>query len=485
MSKPSAARRILPALAVVLAALALPLYYPWVIASAKLELGGSLPDKAILGSVENVRLRAAEQYCTGVVPAGDTLWLVSRLERDGDEHPPGNLRLEEIGRDTASPAEGSAGYSWPGSLRSTSYSRLQRLDQDGQFQQTASLDETFCLLASPSGRSLFAMTGLDRPQQDQSYQTQVYRSDDSGASWQRLERPFMNPAQSLAWNMRLHFHGDDEVWSVDQPAPPGWDSVDNQPATGLAYSADGGRTAQVIRHPTSLLVSLKDARKRAPIEANWGDYNGEHGRIETQFVQLSAEEAVYWVSQSFMYGPQGGPYLDTILYFSNRIRLQRLDSGWQITEVERTDGELLAELGQSPDGRIIGVLYNDDKQSRVAELDPQTLHWTTTGALPSPFSPFSSSTHLRDFRVGKNTLLAVVAAGHEVPHWLTPGSDDAAHISANAVYYSRNWGRSWKKLAIDGYLGVVGFHPEHDRVYWADGNWYNSDDLNIYQTNLR
>lgn len=46
-------------------------------------------------------------------------------------------------------------------------------------------------------------------------------------------------------------------------------------------------------------------------------------------------------------------------------------------------------------------------------------------------------------------------------------------------------GRSWQHLAIDGYLGILGFQPAQDRVFWANGNWYDNNDGRIYSYGLR
>jgi hypothetical protein len=53
------------------------------------------------------------------------------------------------------------------------------------------------------------------------------------------------------------------------------------------------------------------------------------------------------------------------------------------------------------------------------------------------------------------------------------------------VFYSTDWGRSWSRLAIDGYLGVLGLDAGQDRVIWARGNWYSSADLSVRSYGLR
>lgn len=240
-----------------------------------------------------------------------------------------------------------------------------------------------------------------------------------------------------------------------------------------------------MRHAESLLLTLEEIRAHAPDWANWGDYNGQHGRIRTELVQLDADNALYWISQSFMYGPADGPYLDTTLNFSSRIHLQRQADDWRVVSVERSNGESLSQVQRSPGGKIIGLLTTDDWQQRIVELDPQTLQWRTLGTPPNLFAPFPAGNGISELRVGRNTLLAVVSGEHEIPLWLTPSRSEPATVSASGVYYSVDWGRSWKKLPIAGYLGLLGFDPEHDRVFWGEGEWYESNDTNIYQAKLR
>lgn len=462
-----------------LALLAAILYYPWVLVRAKFELGGSA-SPSVAGHVADVRLRAAQQYCTGIVSSGEQLWLVSRMDGGGPEPSADSVQLG-----AGAPEAGSLLQSWLGLSRSeTVTSRLLRLEPDRRFREVAWMNEAFCLTASPDGRTLFALTGLKRPPDSGIYQSQVLRSDDAGASWQAVEGAFMNPEQTVAWSMRLHFHGDNELWSVGEPPVSDWQTYE-KPSIGLAYSSDRGISATPVRHAESLLLTLEEIRAHAPDWANWGDYNGQHGRIRTELVQLDADNALYWISQSFMYGPADGPYLDTTLNFSSRIHLQRQADDWRVVSVERSNGESLSQVQRSPGGKIIGLLTTDDWQQRIVELDPQTLQWRTLGTPPNLFAPFPAGNGISELRVGRNTLLAVVSGEHEIPLWLTPSRSEPATVSASGVYYSVDWGRSWKKLPIAGYLGLLGFDPEQDRVFWGEGEWYESNDTNIYQAQLR
>ncbi|MFX7540772.1 hypothetical protein ABTJ80_19920, partial [Acinetobacter baumannii] len=90
--------------------------------------------------------------------------------------------------------------------------------------------------------------------------------------------------------------------------------------------------------------------------------------------------------------------------------------------------------------RVIAVLdHPDESRSLIAELDRDALEWKITGKLPSPFWPLPSSSGLREFYMGRNVLLANTMSHYEVPLWLYP-DEEPASVSANAVYYSDDWG---------------------------------------------
>lgn len=141
---------------------------------------------------------------------------------------------------------------------------------------------------------------------------------------------------------------------------------------------------------------------------------------------------------------------------------------------------------ENASGRVIGLM-NQDNQSRavIAQLDTNAFTWQALSELPSVFSPLPSDTMLREsnFWVGQNTLVINTSSEHYPPRWLYWWSD--AQVSGDGVFYSKDWGRSWQQLAIDGYLGTLGFQGEQDRVVWGKGNTHNSNDLGIYWYGLR
>ncbi|KAF1066682.1 MAG: hypothetical protein GAK45_01849 [Pseudomonas citronellolis] len=313
------------------------------------------------------------------------------------------------------------------------------------------------------------------------WQTVVLRSDDQGNSWRRVKEGFMLPAESLAWSLKPYFHGSDEVWATGMPDQP----VENDEASlGLYYSADRGATTEAVKLGGPLLVNLAFARTQAPADASFGDYNGNEGRWVSHIVQSDASHARIWVSQSFLYGPADGPYLNTPLWFTFVADLLRENGHWQMQPPKRIDGLYIDQLQDNGAGRVIAVIsQKGENTEKVAELSADGLHWKVTGELPSPFSPLRANTGLGDFKVGRNVLLANTTSDYQAPRWLSHGSEPAT-ISADSVYYSTDWGASWSRLAIGGYLGMLGFDGATDRVFWAQGNWYESHDLAVYSDQL-
>lgn len=477
--------------------IAIPVGFIWIITTAKLELGGGSPGKKVVGTVARIEQRAMEQYCTGVVATPQNTWLVGRRERakNTDDQPGIDLdalihgKAEQPKEDKPSGFMGYYGLSL-GRDPTTTY--LSRLDDKGEFVQVASLGETACLVATPDGGSIFLLTGMDRPGLDRLngiQQTVILRSDDQGANWTVLEEGLFPEASRLGWALHPYFFDARQAWawgSLPQKSSQYYGDPDDLRG-GLFYSPDSGLTREAITASDDLLVSLNTIRSRAPADANWGDYNGAYGQITTHIQQFDDLHAAIWVSQSFLYGPSGGKYLTTPLFVTSQARLVRENGQWRMEPLEREFGLHVDELANNGEGLVIGVIRRDgEKSGQVAQLNPKTLAWKVQGALPSAFSPLPSSIYLREFRVGKGVLLANTDGNYTVPTWLYPARDgDAANLSANAVFYSTNWGRSWSRLAMGGYLGMLGLDPGTDRVFWANGNWYDTpQDLNIYSYQL-
>ena len=128
------------------------------------------------------------------------------------------------------------------------------------------------------------------------------------------------------------------------------------------------------------------------------------------------------------------------------------------------------------DGRVIGLIDRGGYgHTVVAELNTTTLAWQPLSDLPSVFSPLAADTQARGLWVGRNSLLLNTSSEHHPPRWLYWWGD--ANISAEAVFYSKDWGQSWQRLAVDGYMGVRGFDGGSDRVFWSQQK--SADDTGI------
>lgn len=472
------------------------LWYMWVIISASLEWGGDSPGQQQLGVVPDTRNRAATQYCTGVVVTPQGTWLVARLDGDAGQLEPsaGVVDLDALVRgkpedDQEPVGSGAFASLLSGGEKETSF--ISRLDAQGQFQLVAHVSSAACLVASPDGASVLLLTGLDRPDtgtSDSVGQTVVFRSDDQGKRWTWLEQGWFPQADQLAWNLKPYFHGADEVWAWGTPSGLDNERGEDSPgaiSTGVFYSADGGDHSVPIMASESLLASSEYARVKRPDVLQWHTDAGTYGDIRTHVVQLDAQRAFIWVSQRFWGSNPDGEGDHVAFNVTTRARLQRESGPWQVVDVQRDDQLFIAALAQNAVGRVAGLVdQGASGRPMVAELDSATLAWRPLSELPSAFAPLASQSRLREghFYLGQNSLLVNVSSEHRPPRWLYGWAD--ASISADGVFYSRDWGRSWQRLAIGGYLGILGFQPTQDRVIWAKGNWYDNNDRGIYSYSL-
>ncbi|WLH43830.1 hypothetical protein [Pseudomonas beijingensis] len=471
------------------------LWYMWMLTSAKLEWGGASPDQQQVGVVKDTRLRAMTQYCTGVTVTPQGTWLVGRLEDEAQALEPSTDVVDLDALVYGKPAEPEE-PEMPGTFAhlfsrpETETSFISRLDAQGQFQFVAHVSGAACLVASPDGSSVFLLTGLRRPETANTHepdQTVVFRSDDQGQRWTWLTQGWFPEADSLAWSLVPYFHGANEVWAVGRPDVV--DTDEEKPSavsTGVFYSADRGAHSSPIMGPESLLVSAEYAHGKRPDITEWGTSAGEHGDIQTSVLQLDAQTAFIWVSQRFWGGHPDGVSHNVAVNVTTRARLQAQAGQWQVVDRQRDDNLFVSKLLQNDAGRVMGLIDQGGRgQNVVAELDTAALTWTLLGDLPSVFAPLASDTQVRGSNVwmGQNTLLINTTSDHQPPRWLSWWSD--ANISADGVFYSEDWGRSWQRLAIGGYLGILGFQPAQDRVFWANGNWYDSNDGRIYSYGLR
>ena len=187
-----------------------------------------------------------------------------------------------------------------------------------------------------------------------------------------------------------------------------------EPARRPLLLARPGRDPEAIIASDDLLVSLDAIRSRAE-GVNWGDYNGEYGRITSYVQQFDDQHAAIWVSQSFLYGEPDGKYLTTRCSSPAR-------PAWYVTAASgrwsRWAGVRPAPGrggGQRRRARDRGDRARGDEATQVAELDRQTLTWQPRGSLPSPFWPLPSSTGLRGFSIGKGCCWPIPTAATASP----------------------------------------------------------------------
>lgn len=447
--------------------------YMGLLTRGKMEIGGASPDEQTLGIVADVSQRAMEQYCTGVVVTPAGTWLVARRERVAREE----LDFARQAPDLSAELQGVATESLS---RDRQLSIISRLGANGRFEVVATLPEVACLRATPDGRRVFLLTGINRPGDAAGAraQTVVFRSDDQGRSWQWLKAGLFPQANWLAWNLVPYFYDNQSVWA--------WRDEDAEaPTSGLQHSADGGTTIEDIAASGPLLVTRDEILKFTVPGAKWGDSQGLQGDVKRHVVQLDADRAVLWVSQVFSYAVGDGLYLDHHVRVTSRAELRREGGRWRMGPVQREHGVALEQLWDTHAGQVVAVLRDADGESaKTALLDKGTLAWQRQGPLPSAFGPLGTSV-LHGLHVGRQAIVANVLSDHQVPRWLYPWGRDAASVSGSAVFYSTDWGRSWSRLAIDGYLGVLGLDAGQDRVVWARGNWYDSRDLAVRSYGLR
>lgn len=462
--------------------------YVLILSAAKLEWGGSKPNEKLLGTAESAYLRNMDQYCTGVTTTPASTWLVGKMD---DGVPDELKKLKAIDIDALlqsstpgnnakddSQADSSPSFSGYALSDHSKQSYISRLDDAGHFKLVATVGEDACLITSADGAHVFLLTGLDAPGDDtQPRQSAVFRSDDQGKSWQWLKDGFFPQANLVAWAMQPEFFKGDQVWVWDAP------NGDAQ-GIGLFYSADLGKTVVPVESTSPVGVSDDEAQKHLPADASISD-----GDAKRFIRQLDDTHAIGWMSQYF---DASWPDSDKRARYSvtTRVQLSREGNTWKVASATRDDGLYLEKLTQNPQGDFYAVTSRDQRSAQAIErFNAGTGKWEEQASLPSPFWPLDNMTTLRSnatytFSVGAKSIVVTTDSEYTAPRSLTPFDEREAHISADANYYSTNGGKSWKKLGLQGYLGILGFDPAHDRVVGAIGDGFNGRDPNIYTYDL-
>ncbi|MCL2523993.1 MAG: hypothetical protein FWF20_01300 [Betaproteobacteria bacterium] len=457
--------RIIKSFAVLLILLALG--YILALSSAKLELGGSSPGQQVLGKAPLAGQRAMEQFCTGITATPRNIWLVGYREY-ADEIPASALDLGSLLPQSADEAQrwGSMALQARSlTLRNgEGVTLISRLGEDGEFHVLAFVDGRARLISSPDGENLFLLTGLNlAPDEKRPYrQSAVFRTSDQGKTWQALlENGFMAMTErSKAYFLEPYFYNNNEVWAWG-----GYEDFER-----IFYSPDQGEHTEAIELSKKLYA---DMRPR-------GDYTNT---IKAHVVQLDAQQAKVWVSDRYWDGRNWEA-------ITREGQLTRKEGRWELGEVRTHQGLFIYQLISNGKGRIIAAVSQGNIfDAELAELLVGDHSWKRLSTLPNPFWPFPADSSIRsnqehNFFASDDVILATIDSDHKVPRWLYPWGRYPANISADAVYFSKNNGRTWTKLAIPGYLGVLGFNAGKKQVYWNKGNWYENDDPNIYSYDL-
>lgn len=443
--------RVLFTLVVVLA-----LWYCWILISATQQIGGASPAQQTLGTLPGVRPRAVAKDCTGVVVTAQGTWLVGRVENEYEQLAPSAERIDLNGLVAGKPRDTSQ------------TSVIARLDADGVFKPVAQVSGTACLVTSADGARVVLLTDIYRAD-DGGAQNVVFRSDDQGKSWAWLRDGFFPDVSGAATTITPYFYGKDEVWA--------WRWADDiEPLSGVFYSADGGAHSTPITVTEPLAVTADYVRSQHPDIQEWRDSVDQL----THVLQVSPQRAFIWVSQRYWASHPDGKSDNLAFSVTTRVQVQRVAGQWQVENLQRDNGLYISELADNGAGRVIGLIdQGSSGRTLVAELDTGSLAWKPLGELPNVFSPLPAKTRAFGLWVGRNSLLVNTYSGHRPPRWLYWWSE--ANISADAVFYSQDWGQSWKRLALDGYMGVRGFEGKSDRVIWSQQDYGADTVLNTYR----
>ncbi|KWF11473.1 hypothetical protein [Burkholderia pseudomultivorans] len=423
--------------------------YAWGLTRAHLELGGSEPNQRILGRALDDGQRAMEQACTGVVAVGRSVWLVGRRESDDDK-----ARLRDaVNLDALLPA---------GSTPDTGereVSQVSRLGDDGVFHTMAYVSGYACPLPSADKTSLLLLTGAHLPEGNDGrpVQTAVFRADEHGKDWRIVPGGFMADAEWLAWSLDPYFHGSNDVWAAGQGR--------------FFHSSDQGAHADAVEGTERLWDAPSGTLPQTP---------GSGGDTAAHLIQFNDRQATAWVSQSYWDGTS------TLQTFTREAQLTRRDGRWEVGDIRTTPGLYLFKVKDNGAGRVVAELSrSSDAGHELAELGQDGRSWNRLGDLPNPFWPLPASTMIRpnqqtSFYVSGPVILVTTMSTHTTVQL----TGKAAHIEGNGVFFSTDSGRHWKKLAIPGYLGVLGFDADRKAVYWTKGNEFENRDPAIYVSDL-
>lgn len=477
-------------LAVLVLCAALPAYVAWNLVGANLGTTGGRPGMAVTGKLDSERWRSMEQWCTGVVETRHGTWLVGRNEEDSRTPsyvPEGTPDLSKLV--TGHESEDGGGFGSRPVLTT-----LARLQDDGTFKLAATVPDVACMAVSPQSGTLFLLTDVSVPAPPSSLlgaQSAVFRSTDHGATWQWLESGFMSDADSFASNVKPTFGTDQDVWAwggeprSDEalqsdgmtPASEPRHAADGKEIkpTALFYSPDQGKTSYAVHSPEPLVAPAEYLRKL--LNDNMATFSDRRDMDRERYVvQVDRDRAYAWSSELIWHG--SGDKRQRLL-ITTKADLSRAgsDGEWQITKVTRQSGIRLLHLSTSLDGKTYAILQDENGNS-LARLDTQSGEWVERHKTPSllPGWLARDKTMTRYFWSNGDYQVVSQWGDTELPRWLAPFTKKPSEIDTDAHFYTRDGGRSWHRLAIPGYLGVMGLSQQGSKLYWTKGNWYRSEE---------
>ncbi|WP_445404446.1 hypothetical protein [Acinetobacter vivianii] len=456
--------------------------YLTIITAAKYEWLGEKPQNKIIGSVESPFQREMQQYCTGIKITPSGTWLVARSDSTYFSY---DKPSKSFDLNTLLPPKKADEYSnFLGFSKEIPITYISRLNDQGHFEEVARFEGVGCLV--PILNSVLVLTDLNKGQQDYSKQTAVFRSDDQGRHWKIQNEGFFSSVEQQAWTVRPTAYKDNALWvwkdfAFEQPTEG---LAANQPS-GLYFSKDQGKNIETIMASAPLLFDITSLTDKSNLDPDWKA--DDLGEIKAFITQLHDDHAILWVTQVFSRALTTGSFQVT-----TQAKLDRINDKWVMGEVKRIQGLAIKKLAQNTQGKVITIQnYMDQDQDVIAELLPENLSWKIHGTLPHPFSPFNGSSYVYDIWITHDALLITTMSEHIAARILQPSTwrkptSSGGTVSATAVFYSKDWGTSWQKLAIKGYLRVLGVEANSDQVFWVDGSVYESKkDTHIYSHQLK
>ncbi|WP_186332239.1 hypothetical protein [Bordetella genomosp. 13] len=486
-------RRWSAVLAVLALCAALPAYVAWTLARSNLGLAGSAPGMAVTGELGSARWRSMAQGCTGVVQTRHGTWLIARNEDalgSASYVPEG---VQDLSRLVARDQQDDERQGYRGFGSRPELTTLARLQDDGSFKLVAAVPDSACMVVSPQSDTLFLLTDVERPQSSSlaREQTAVFRSADHGATWEWVQSGFLSEVDTFASNLAPTFASDQDVWAWGgEPTGEAAETVWGRPEpvtprhaadgreikpTGLFHSPDQGRTSRVVYSPEPLIAP--NAYLRELVGDSMATFPNRRDMDQDRYVvQTSGERAYAWASEVIWHDAGKGSRRLTL---TTRAELSRLgpEGEWQVTKVTRQAGTRIVQLSTSLDGRTYAVQEDEDGKWLV-RLDTATGKWVERQRMPSLLPRWLAQDRTLARYFWSNGQYQVVSLWGDtvLPRWLAPFTKDRAEIDTDAHFYTRDGGRTWRQLAIPGYLGVMGLSPHDGKLYWNRGNWYSNDE---------